>query len=212
MKCTLCSGLSVRPFRTELKPHAYYHCETCDLRFLDPAFHLSYEDEKKRYQSHNNDPLDAGYQKFLSPVFDALVSRFDKAARLLDFGAGPGPALYQSLLSAGFSHAAVYDPYFFPDESTLTCEYDAVSATEVIEHFRDPADDFKKIRKCLRPGGSLVLMTHFFDATTIDFNSWYYRKDPTHVSFYSRKTMEWIREYFGFTRLEFITERVVVLD
>ena len=37
-----------------------------------------------------------------------------------------------------------------------------------------------------------------------DFNSWYYKEDPTHVCFYSRATFDWLAardrlavEYFG---------------
>jgi hypothetical protein len=42
-------------------------------------------------------------------------------------------------------------------------------------------------------GGWLGIMTSFL--TTDDaFESWYYRRDPTHVTFYSEKTFEVIAE------------------
>jgi hypothetical protein len=41
-----------------------------------------------------------------------------------------------------------------------------------------------------------VMTAIITDAT--DFPSWYYRRDPTHVVFYSTRTFEWIAGHFGF--------------
>ncbi len=44
----------------------------------------------------------------------------------------------------------------------------------------------------------------------IDFGSWYYKNDPTHVVFYRRKTFEWIKLNFNFSEL-IIKDRVIYL-
>jgi hypothetical protein len=43
------------------------------------------------------------------------------------------------------------------------------------------------------------------------FLQWRYRRDPTHVSFYSPATFAWIASHFGFT-MERVGSDVVVLQ
>ncbi len=191
----------------EVKPHAYFHCAECDLRFLDPALRLSSAEEKARYEFHENSAQDAGYRQFLEPVFLEIEKHLPKSARILDFGAGPGPALVARLRESGFTRVELYDPFFWPDESVLREKFDGIFATEVIEHLHVPRLEFARLRNLLVPGGRLILMTYFYDES-LDFNSWYYRTDPTHVSFYSHRTLEWIREKFGFWGLEYPHPRV----
>lgn len=193
-----------------VKPHDYFHCSICDLRFLDPGLQLSPEDERARYLFHENRVDDPGYQRFLEPVYLELKKRVSPRASVLDFGAGPGPALIHRLRESGYTQTALYDPYFWPDKSVLEKQYDAILATEVIEHFRRPADDFRLLKESLSVSGLWIFMTHFYD-DTLDFNHWYYRQDPTHLSFYSKKTMQWLGHAFGFSKVEFPSERVCVL-
>lgn len=210
MNCTLCGGADCRSFRTAVKPHDYFHCSVCDLRFLDPALQLSPEDERARYLFHENSVDDQGYRRFLEPVYLEIKKRLPLNARILDFGGGPGPALIHRLKEDGYTQTEVYDPCFWPERSVLELEYDAIFATEVIEHFRRPAEDFHQLRKSLSPSGVWIFMTLFCE-DSVDFNAWYYRQDPTHVSFYSKKTMQWLEKRFGFSQLFFPTERVCVL-
>ncbi len=84
---------------------------------------------------------------------------------------------------------ALYDPAFRPDESALTRTYDFITCTEVVEHFHRPAQEFARFDGLLRPGGWLAVMTGFVTAQT-DFSRWHYRRDPTHVVFFSQRTFE----------------------
>ena len=52
----------------------------------------------------------------------------------------------------------------------------------------------------LKPGGILAIMTNFY-SEEIDFDEWWYQRDPTHVSFYSIKTFEWLSESFNWNIL-----------
>ena len=56
--------------------------------------------------------------------------------------------------------------------------------------------------------GFLGVMTKFLSDEK-DFGQWYYRKDPTHVAFYSPKTIEVIASMMGWTYE--IPEKDVVL-
>lgn len=43
-----------------------------------------------RYQKHNNDIEDDGYQKFVAPITTAIMKDFTQNHKGLDFGAGTG--------------------------------------------------------------------------------------------------------------------------
>jgi hypothetical protein len=115
------------------------------------------------------------------------------------------------LRAAGFQNVFEYDLYFHSDPEILNREYDLVYASEVAEHFRNPAAEFRRLRGLLGSGGGkLVLMTLLYTPER-DFNSWSYRRDPTHLVFYSNETLIWIAQAFRFDSPEFISERICVL-
>lgn len=207
--CGVC-GHSGQTYYVDHKTSAkYYKCPECELIFLDDSSRYNAADEKARYQLHQNNIHDLNYQKFVDPAYQYLKSSLFQGAKLLDYGCGEGPVLSHLLQKDGFE-VSLYDPYFCKNEEALQNQYDFIFATEVIEHFYHPGEEFKKLRKLLRPQGQLVLMTHFWDEKT-DFESWYYRKDPTHVSFYSKKTMDWIQANMNFSRVQIFSDRLAGL-
>jgi hypothetical protein len=205
--CPLCGFHDSKPLATD--SGEYFHCGRCDLRFLHPGARLDPQDEKNRYLTHENVVDDPGYRKFLEPIFQAVRARVAPGAHGLDFGAGPGPALVDMFRAANFT-MDLYDPFFWPDATKLQQKYDFVVASEVVEHMFSPAAEFARLFELLKPGGVLGLMTLLVEPAT-DFATWYYRRDPTHVVFYSRQTFSWIAHRFGFSELSFHGERVVTL-
>ena len=191
MICPICSGTNVFSFQL-IGYIEYFRCKTCLGLFTDPKSRLSPEKEKERYSLHNNDVDDPEYRKFLSKLFDPLIKKLKKESRGLDYGCGPGPALASMLREAGFS-VDIYDPYFFPDESYRDKVYDFITCTEAAEHFYEPHREFNKLDRVLANKGILGVMTNFYE-DTINFEDWYYRKDPTHVVFYAVKTLQCIAE------------------
>ena len=191
MICPICSGTNVFSFQL-IGSIEYFRCKTCLGLFIDPKSRLSPEEEKERYSLHNNDVDDPEYRKFLSKLYDPLIKKLKKESRGLDYGCGPGPALASMLREEGFS-VDIYDPYFFPDESYRDKEYDFITCTEAAEHFYEPQKEFNKLDQVLADKGILGVMTNFYE-DTINFEDWYYRKDPTHVVFYTVKTLQCIAE------------------
>lgn len=108
----------------------------------------------------------------------------------LDYGAGPGPALAIMMREEGFG-MEIYDPNFHPSGTLLQNTYDFVTCSETVEHFSSPRVEFDRFQSILRPGGLLAIMTGMLDNWT-GFPEWYYHRDPTHIAFYSEKTMMWI--------------------
>ena len=175
----------------------FAHCRVCGLVFVPRAQILDAAGQKARYLQHNNDVEDPDYRRFLGRMWEELRPLLPVGATGLDYGAGPGPALQRMIIEDGFE-ANIYDIYFHPDTSVLARTYDFVTCTETVEHFSEPSSEFDRIDGLLRPGGWLGVMTGMLDDWR-EFPSWYYHRDPTHVNFFSRTTMLWVAEKYGWT-------------
>lgn len=174
---------------------------------MDPAMHLTLDEEKKRYDQHNNDVNDPGYRQFVKPLVDKVLQDYSPQAKGLDFGAGPGPVATVMLREKDFHEIAIYDPIYRPDRALLDDRFYFIICIEVIEHFRFPFEYFKLLRSLLLPAGSLYCMTALYD-DDIDFEQWYYKNDPTHVFFYHRNALQWIKKQFSFSEI-FIKDRLI---
>jgi cyclopropane fatty-acyl-phospholipid synthase-like methyltransferase len=163
---------------------------------LDASDYVSSEAEKERYSTHNNDINDIRYQEFVSPIVEAVKKSYKTNHLGLDYGAGTGPVITSLLEKEGYS-LNLYDPYFHDYPNNLQMEYDYIVCCEVMEHFHHPHDEFRRLYNLLNLGGSLFCMTSLYDES-IDFESWYYKNDETHVFLYHRKGLEWIKNEFGF--------------
>lgn len=201
LECPLCSAHDVTDLEVHSKPiYQYGHCQVCDLIFMDSKDHPMPNQEKARYEFHQNQETD-GYRQFLNPVRKFLNSAYAPQLRCeltgLDFGSGPSEvSVLQKMLKEEGFYLESYDPFFKPQEELLGYRYDYITCTEVVEHFHKPAQAWEKLVELLRPLSHLVIMTDLA-ATKTDFDTWSYRRDHTHVAFYSEKTMKWIAARWG---------------
>lgn len=192
LRCPLC-GLPCGPqiFYAD-QVREYYRCGQCFLIFVPPLYFLSSVKEKEEYDKHRNSPDDVGYRSFLSHLYTPLLARLAPGSSGLDFGSGPGPTLSVMFEEAGHS-MAIYDPFYAPDKRVLAREYDFVTASEVVEHFHNPATDLELLWSLLKSGGYLGIMTGLaLDSNA--FAGWRYKDDHSHVSFFSRETLGWLAE------------------
>ncbi|WP_258932651.1 hypothetical protein [Flavobacterium oreochromis] len=79
---------------------------------------MSYENEEKHYQFHNNDVEDPGYLNFVSPITSSILNDFSKEELGLDFGAGTNSAVSKVLKDNQYQ-ILQYDPYFHPSPQIL---------------------------------------------------------------------------------------------
>ncbi len=194
-RCTLCASPTNLFYKTDQSQ--YHRCLNCSAVMLDFKYFLSKQAEKIRYEEHNNDVEDAGYQKFVAPIVNEIVRKFNVQHLGLDFGAGTGPVISKLLSDKGF-RMRLYDPFFFNDTQSLKSKYDFIVCCEVIEHFHNPSKEFKLLKSLLNQGGILYCMTDIYTDKT-NFKDWYYKNDPAHVFFYHKTTIEWIKKYFNFS-------------
>ena len=56
---------------------------------------------------------------------------------------------------------------------------------------------FKLFTTLLKPQGILAVMTLFHQNDQEHFQDWFYIRDPSHISFFTRNTMEYIAKEVG---------------
>lgn len=151
--------------------------------------------------------IDEGYKKFVSPIITQVVQDFQRQHKGLDFGAGRSKIVTKLLREHNYDIVS-FDPFFENKTELLEERYDYITSCEVIEHFYDPKKEFTLLKSMLKEGGKLCLMTELYN-DNIDFASWYYKNDPTHVFFYTRETLQWIQKAYGFKGLK-IEKRLIV--
>lgn len=205
MLCSLCGGKT--SFFHQQKERIFVRCGQCLSVLLLPEFFLTGDAEEERYLSHNNDVTDVRYQKFVSPITEAIKEHFPASARGLDYGCGTGPVAAVELQKLGY-RVNLYDPYFEDHPEALEQKYDFIICCEVMEHFHRPRAEFHRLKNLLNPTGRLYCKTSLFKED-INFADWYYKNDPTHVFLYSKKSLEWIQEYFGFRSLDLEPKMIV---
>jgi SAM-dependent methyltransferase len=205
--CTLCKSSNVHPVPAPGDKRSYYYCDTCFLIFADPEYHLSLEDERSRYQTHNNGIEYPGYVQFLNRVISPALNYLQAPMIGLDYGCGPSPTLSKILKSHNLE-CYDYDPVFGFDHPNRI--YDFLFATECLEHFFDPHKELEAIHRLVKKDGIVGIMTERW-TTKEHFANWYYKRDPTHVSFYHLNTFHFIARSLGF-RIEFMdADRVIIL-
>jgi SAM-dependent methyltransferase len=204
--CPLCGGASTVSYHEDAG-REYRLCTLCMLIFVPPAMLPTPLEEVLRYVEHENSRDDPRYEQFLRRLADPLSARLPCGARGLDFGSGPTPVLAELLTADGFPTAS-YDPFFAPDESLLDGVYDFIACSETVEHLHHPGEVFDRFSRILKPGGTVGVMTRFYGHEA-PFERWWYRRDPTHVSFYREETMRWIGQRHGW-RVEFPVANVAI--
>lgn len=207
--CPLCGELA--RFHCQDRLRAYFLCAHCALISSDPASHPSAEVARHYYDLHQNDPDDDRYTAFLNQLAEPLKDCLEPGMQGLDYGCGPGPAM-AGLLASASVHMTEYDPLYAPVDDALDRHYDVVTCTEVVEHFHQPAKDWAQLVGLVKPGGWLGIMTCLVpDPAPEHFRRWWYKGDPTHVSFYQAHTIRWIAEAWQL-RIELLGERVMILQ
>ena len=209
-KCKLCHH-KVKWYCDYFKiPKSFYKCTNCKAIYRDFETFVDEETEEKRYRTHNNDVYDERYQKFVSPITNAVSEDFEQTAKGLDYGCGTGPVATFILEKKGYN-IRLYDPFFYPDTSFENERYDFIICCEVMEHFFNPQVEFQKLKNLLKPNGKLYCKTKMItDEFSVEaFKNWHYKNDPTHVFFYSPKTLQVIQEQFGFSSVTFDDKLII---
>jgi SAM-dependent methyltransferase len=187
--CPLCKKLNSYKY-CYAENRIYLHCKVCDLVYVSKSDFISLEKEKQKYDNHQNSPQDQGYVDFLNRLLNPLCSLLPQNAKGLDFGSGPGPTLNIIMKNNGYN-MDIYDFFYHNHKSVFKNSYDFITTTEVIEHLHNPYDELQRLWYILKNGGYLGIMTAFRPKFE-KFQNWYYKRDLTHIRFFTINTFIWL--------------------
>ncbi len=211
MDCKICNNKTITIYDRQFSVN-YYNCVNCDYIFIDPDEIVSEEEELKIYQLHENTLENTGYVDMFKDFISRTIMPYKAYVEsVLDFGCGPGPVLAYLLTQEGFN-VDKYDPYFFPEKTYENKTYDLITSTEVFEHFENPIKSFRTLYNCLKPEGIISIMTLYHPQDREKFQNWWYRRDKTHISFYSHDTIKYLADVFNMKILLLDSKNLCVMQ
>jgi hypothetical protein len=191
---------------------SYFRCKECGFIFLDEQYIISSNKEKQHYEKHNNSFECTGYVKMFTTFIQKAIDPYlFNIKTSLDFGCGNGAVLSELLKQKNIKNDK-YDLFFYPDESYKLKQYDLITSTEVFEHLSKPFDILDTLIPLLNKNGYLILMTKFPPKSDKEFINWWYRRDITHIVFFTPKSFEIIALKYNLNLLSVIDDNIVVFQ
>lgn len=209
MFCKICNTLTEAISDISLKK-TYHFCHTCDAIALDSSDYLLPAKEHALYNNHHNSLENEGYVAMFENFLDFFWDNLTCKEESLDFGSGPTPVLSYLLERRGV-RVDCYDKFYQPKPCYENKLYDFITSTEVFEHLENPLETLQLLSSHLKPHGTLALMTLFHSNDKAHFLQWWYRRDPTHIIFYTPKTLEMMAEKCGLCVLKTDNKRIMIL-
>ena len=160
---------------------------------------------------HENSISNKGYITYLNKIIKNTVNPFlNQGSRILDFGCGSEQTWADLLIDEGYTVTS-FDPYFDSGKEWMSQNFDAITAIEVFEHLSSPSLELNTLTKCLSPGGYLIIRSMLHNNSWIDFSNWWYKDDPTHISFYSKDTINYICKEWKYELVQIKDQCEIVL-
>ncbi|GAB4024865.1 MAG: class I SAM-dependent methyltransferase [Bdellovibrio sp.] len=180
-----------------------FQCSQCYLAFKNSNDFPDQTVERNHYLNHNNSLEDERYLSYLDKSISAVKSeiKFDKS--ILDYGCGPVKGIEYILKNF---NVYSYDPIFYPDHSFKKKKFDLIFINEVAEHFQDPFQEFILLNELLNTNGTIIMRTELLQ----EKKDWPYSKDPTHVVFYTLKTLDFLCHQFDF-ELDVFSDKIFLM-
>jgi len=202
MECHICNKAAMS-FVHEKTHINYYYCKACEYIFKSPEHYQDLSRQKERYNLHENDENDEGYQAYFHRFLDFILPQLEnKPKTALDFGCGRSSLLASMLEKEGIA-CDYYDPIYHPNRLDESNKYELIVSTEVFEHLHQPKEVFESLLERLEDGGYLALQTQFHPNDEVAFKKWYYHQDPTHIVFFTAQTFKVLCDKYG---VEFVAD------
>jgi SAM-dependent methyltransferase len=187
--CRICKSSSSLFFQDQ---RAFYKCAECSLIFTEEFPDQEVEEKHYKDQWTTTDP---GFWKSQVDVLLQLINNYRTPRHILDFGSGSGEMTHE-FRQRGYDVTPL-EPmtHGYLKDQQYTVKFDVVIAVEVIEHLLEPWEEIREIEKVLAPDG-IVVFTSLLTNPFIDrpdakdqFKNWWYKDDPTHVSFFCNQVL-----------------------
>lgn len=188
MMCPLCHKEEAERFHQD-SSREFFLCSSCTIIFVPRLSLISPSEEKKRYDSHQNDDHDPGYRDYFLKTVLPVFKELSPGSRGLDFGCGRTTLMADLFQDKGHETDS-YDPFYFPNDQIFEKKYDFAVLNEVIEHLRDPSGTLKTLKTIVH--GPIFVRTKLYPPTESEFAKWFYKRDITHVQFFSLKALSFL--------------------
>ena len=209
--CKICNSLT-RNIRENKKNLDYYRCQHCGFIYLDDSHIVDSQTEKKHYDKHKNSFESVGYVEMFEQFIDKAIEPYiENIESALDFGCGYASVLVELLRRKGLE-VDKYDLYYFPKKVYEGKKYDLITSTEVFEHLKEPTETLKTLANSINSTGYIIIMTSFPPKDDYNFLNWWYRRDITHISFFTPKSFEIMGESVGLRVVNLIIPNIVVFQ
>ena len=189
----------------------FHECSICEVIYKDESLRISLMDEKEVYEQHENSIENEGYVNFLTNFLDSALIPHLNSGKLLDFGSGPEPVLKQILKDKYHFDVEIYDYFYAKNENVFNVKYDGITSSEVFEHLWNPTKILEKLKSALKKDGILAIMTLFHPKNREALYNWFYIRDPSHVTFYTPKTFEFLAKKVGMKVIDTNDYRYITL-
>lgn len=209
-KCIICGSDTEKIDDSQINViHDY--CPNCGFIYKGKEYHLEMHNEHEQYILHNNTMENEGYVNIFLDLISEYIKPLGVMRKVLEFGSGPGPVLKALLKREGYD-VCDFDPFFNDNTEYLNNKYQLITSTEVIEHFSDPLKEFKHLYNLLEKDGYLLIMTRLRKMGIEEFLNWWYRRDLTHISFYTMGTIEYIARKLNMKIMKTNNENIILLQ
>lgn len=209
--CKICNSF-VKKIEDKERLVDYYRCSFCGFVFLDDNHRVDREREKSQYDQHNNSLENEGYVRMFEEFIGLSFAPYlENIKTVLDFGSGPTPVFSELLKRRGLE-VDIYDIFYAPQKVYETKSYDLITSTEVFEHLSEPLKIFKLLSQHLNSNGYIAIMTKFPPKEDSEFLKWWYRRDPTHISFFTPKSFEIMAKKVGLELLKTINGNIALFQ
>lgn len=193
--CKICQGNTIKLIDKQLRI-TYSVCQECGFIHKDEEYHVDKKEELNQYSLHNNSFESVGYVNIFVNLIKDYILPLKIKGKALEYGSGPGPVLKELLQREGYA-VYDYDPFFNNNKEYLNYKYELITSTEVVEHFFNPLVEFARLSSLLKHAGYLVITTKLRTMEIDSFLDWWYRRDTTHVSFYTMKSLSIIAKLYN---------------
>ncbi len=194
--CRICHNPAQLVFE-DVRP--FFACNVCGLIFSDCL--ISAEAVEKHYRDQYSNTFDwikeaNGFVEWLRNMGSAVPLM---SLSILDYGSGSG-LLTEAFRKIGFK-VDCYEPMVHGEfnRESYSEAYDVIILNEVVEHLEDINKTLDIVYSVLAVNGAVFIKTLLTDQLINDpekfkesFKHWWYKDDPTHISFFSFLTIDYI--------------------
>ncbi len=194
--CPLCGENQIKEYSKDVT-RLYHQCLCCTLIFVSRDELITQDEEKKRYDAHENNFEDQGYRFYLENIFSIIQGHVTTDDLGLDFGCGHS-RMIQDIAAQKNILIDSFDLFYHPEEKIWNKKYDFIILSEVIEHLRAPIAELQRLKEILNKNGKLFIKTKLAPKTRNEFDQWFYKRDKTHIQFFTHEAFEKLSENFQF--------------